>query len=72
MIYQSFKEHRFCEEIGEYVTYGIKTEDEAYTISDISSNDEVIDNITGCMNKNDVSVLHMNDVIEDMIISYSL
>lgn len=54
-------------ELGQYYTHGIASNDENIVVHDVSADRTLADKIVDLLNKHDVSLLQVNDVIEDMI-----
>ncbi len=67
MRYKYIEETLIYEELGEYGTYGIESDDESFTIHDVSCNKDDIENIVYQLNEHDVSLIHIRDVINDML-----
>ncbi len=67
MIYKYVEETLNCEELGEYSTYGIESDDGVFILHDVSCNKDDIEDIVHRLNEHDVSLIHIRDVINDML-----
>lgn len=68
--YFYFKQNLYNEHIGKYDTFGISLKNNRNIhIDDVSCNEQLIRKIVSKLNKNQVSPVHLQDVIEDMITS---
>lgn len=66
MFYKVFKEILVDEEMGEFETYGIRC-GEILEARDVSLNFESINNFVNELNKNEVELACVSDMIEDFI-----
>ena len=73
LLYQTFAERRYSSDAGEYIAYGLKVSEigaeisARVLISDISTCKEKVDALAAKFNIHQLSLLHLNDVIEDEI-----
>ncbi len=67
MKYKYIEESLRCEELGEYNTYGIESDDRVFILHDVSCNKDDIEDIVHRLNERDVSPIHIEDVINDMM-----
>ncbi len=67
MKYHIFSQTLFDEYIGEYHNYGIASNCGKAVVQDVSINKSVAENIVHMLNKYDVALVHVYDVIEDML-----
>lgn len=72
--YYVFSEEIFNEEIGHYVSYGIgvaddKNQFDIKKISDVSTNKDAILRLVFLCNELELSIIQLNDVVEDFIVS---
>ncbi len=56
-------------ELGDYISYGITAtnEDETQKISDISVSRQNVENLVLLLNRNNVSIEHFSDIVNDFI-----
>lgn len=73
--YQVIKEEFYHEDIGDYVTFGLKVVFATYgvyseilKISDISTDKNSVVKLADLCNRNQVSPLHILDVIQDRLV----
>ena len=66
-MYQCAEQEMFNEYIGLYFTYGIKDENEHLIISDVSTDGEEVKGIVSLLNTYKVELIHVKDIVEDMI-----
>lgn len=67
-MYMLMKESHWLAEVGNYVSYGIQArdgEEVLCTISDISMDGKRVGELVDRCNRENLSVVHMQDVIED-------
>ena len=74
LIYQVVKEKLYNQDIGRYISYGITIYDytncnyhKLKTISDISTNEELVTKLAAMCTRGQLSPIHFMDVIEDFI-----
>lgn len=67
MKYMCVKETLTDENMKEYYTYSIKSEDGEICIHDVSLDGLFVKNIVFALNKYEASPIHINDIIEDML-----
>ena len=67
--YQIIRTRQHIEGSGEIESYGIAccSDDEPVAIPDISTDLETVSALLGLLNRNDVSAIHLRDIIEDYI-----
>lgn len=71
MRYMTLREELYSEELGHYVSYGIRAEDGAGRtlahISDVGLEEEKVIGLTERLNRLEVSVLHLMDIVLDSL-----
>ena len=67
--YQIIRTKQNIEGIGEIESYGIAccSDDEPVAIPDISTDLETVSALLALLNRNDVSAIHLRDIVEDYI-----
>ena len=67
--YQIIRTKQNIEGIEEMESYGIAcdSDDEPVAITDITTNLETVSALLGLLNRNDVSAIHLRDIVEDYI-----
>lgn len=65
MAYKIIKQNKNSTELGDYCTYGIQIGE--ILVEDISLNRENLENLVSLMNKENLSPIHLMDVIEDFL-----
>ena len=65
--YELYCEVLYHEDIGEYKSYGIKSKKESIKISDVTTSLKRGLEILRILNDNQVSVIHLKDVISDLL-----
>lgn len=68
MRYYCIGEWLMNEDLGRYYTYSIKSDDGTLFIHDVSTDVVLVKRIVHLLNQYDASLLHVNDIIEDMLI----
>lgn len=70
--YHLLKEILYSDELGEYISFGIQVTnqrgDKVASVSDISTKQDYVEELCRLFNKNNLSPLHLRDVIEDMLL----
>lgn len=65
--YQCIIQKFYNENVGEYITYGIEITDDNMIVNDVSCNKEKVDDIVRIINKYQVSPIHLDEIIEDLL-----
>lgn len=65
--YQCIEQKLYNENVGEYITYGIEITDDNMIVNDVSCNKEKVDDIVRIINKYQVSPIHLDEIIEDLL-----
>ena len=67
--YQIIRTKQNIEGVGEMESYGIAcdSDDEPVAIPDITTDLETVSALLGLLNRNDVSAIHLRDIVEDYI-----
>ena len=65
--YETVRENAHSDELGEYKTYGIRVLAEVASVSDVSSDKAVVDELCRSFNERELSPLHLLGVIEKSI-----
>ncbi len=65
--YKCIEQKLFSESIGNYITYGIEITEGNKIINDVSCNREKACKIIELLNQYQVSPIHLNEVIENLI-----
>lgn len=68
MMYYCIGEWLMNEDLGKYYTYSIKSNDGTLFIHDVSTDRAFTESIVQSLNQYDLSLVHVQDVIEDMLI----
>ena len=68
--YYITEHHKIDKDIGNYVTYGIKLENEQETeINDVSTDKSFVNNLVFQFNKYQLDPIHLSDAVEDSLTS---
>ena len=81
--YQCIEQKLYNENVGEYIIYGIEITDDNIRyydlnsegwrsfipVNDVSCNKEKVDDIVRIINKYQVSPIHLDEIIEDLLIA---
>ena len=66
-VYEVFCEKITNNELGTYLTYGIRDVSGTYIVHDVSINYDRVVEIVKILNRNHLSVIHLDEVINDML-----
>lgn len=66
-VYEVFCEEITNNEIGTYITYGVRDVTGIYVVHDVSISYDRVVEIVKILNRNQLSVIHLDDVINDML-----
>ena len=67
MKYYCVKEYIHNEELCDYESYGIKSDDPEYFVTDVACDEDLVKKIVQALNDNEVEPVHMMDIIVDML-----
>lgn len=65
--YELYMENKYDEDIGQYNTYSIRDKKGTVCVSDVTVNLKKALEILVTLNSNKVSLMHLKDVIEDLL-----
>lgn len=67
--YQCIRQKLYNENVGEYITDEIEITDDNMIVNDVSCNKETVDDTVRIINKYQVSPIHLDEIIEDLLIA---
>ncbi len=68
IMYTVFKEELNSDETGDYVTFGIRWQnDRSFSVSDISLDEEQVTNLAHLFNELELDPTHLFDAVEDFV-----
>ncbi len=67
--YKCVEQKLYDENIGEYITYGIEITDDNMIMNDVSCSKEKVDDIVRIINKYQLSPIHLDEIIEDLLVA---